>query len=101
MIRHTVVFRLKHKSGSQEEASFLAAAKTLATIPGVRKFEVLQQISPMSQFKFGLSMEFSGQPAYDGYNIHPLHVAFVQGRWKPEVEDYLEIDYIPVHSARG
>ncbi|MGE3832582.1 MAG: Dabb family protein, partial [Parvibaculaceae bacterium] len=41
MIRHTVVFRLKHKQGSKEEAAFLAEAQTLARIPGVERFEAL------------------------------------------------------------
>ncbi len=35
MIRHTVVFRLKHAVGSAAEAAFLADAKVLAGIPGV------------------------------------------------------------------
>lgn len=93
MIRHTVTFTLKHPSGSPEEASFLAAAKELAVIPGVENFEALRQVSPKNDFRFGLSMEFADQAAYTGYNEHPSHVAFVQTRWIPEVTDFLEIDY--------
>jgi Stress responsive A/B Barrel Domain len=94
MIRHTAVFRLKHASGSAEEADFLAAAAKLAVIPGVQKFEVLRQVSPKSDFSFGVSMEFADQAAYDGYNVHSDHVAFVQKRWLPEVAAFTEIDYI-------
>jgi hypothetical protein len=42
MIRHTVVFRLKHPEGSAEEADFLSAADILACIPGVEAFEKLR-----------------------------------------------------------
>ena len=45
MIRHTVVFRLKHARGSKEEKAFLDHAKLLAKIPGVEKFEQLRQVS--------------------------------------------------------
>ena len=38
-------------------------------------------------------MEFADQAAYDGYNEHPVHTAFVADRWVPEVADFLEIDY--------
>jgi Stress responsive A/B Barrel Domain len=38
-------------------------------------------------------MEFGGDAAYEAYNDHPDHVAFVQGRWIPEVSEFLEIDY--------
>ncbi len=93
MIRHTVVFRLKHPKGSAEEQAFLAAADVLATIPGVQKFEKLRQVSAKNAFAYGFSMEFADEAAYRGYNEHPQHVRFVEERWVPEVEDFLEIDY--------
>ena len=95
MIRHTVVFRLKHAAGSPAETAFLKDALVLATIPGVDKFERLHQVSPKNDYRFGFSMEFAGQAAYSGYNDHPDHVAFVRDRWIPEVEAFLEIDYKP------
>ena len=96
MIRHTVAFRLHHARGSTKEADFLAAARALADIPGVTAFEQLRQTSPKNDFTFGFSMEFADQGAYDGYNQHPAHTAFVAERWVPEVADFLEIDYVPL-----
>jgi hypothetical protein len=96
MIRHTVVFRLKHRPGSAEEASFLSAGKALADIPGVERFEQLKQVSPKNDYHFGYSMEFADQAAYSRYNDHPVHVAYVRDRWIPEVETFLEIDYVPL-----
>ena len=96
MIRHTVVFRLRHAPNSPAEADFLAAARALAEIPGVQKFEQLRQISPKNDYRFGFSMEFADEAAYAGYNDHPAHVAFVRDRWMPEVEAFLEIDYVPL-----
>lgn len=96
MIRHTVVFSLKHAAGSAEEQAFLDAALILAAIPGVQKFERLRQTSPKSDFDFGFSMEFADQATYDGYNAHPDHTGFVEGRWIPEVSRFQEIDYMPL-----
>ncbi len=96
MIRHTVVFVLKHAHGSLQEKAFLRDAKVLAEIPGVEKFEQLQQVSKKNDYEFGFSMEFADQAAYDGYNAHPKHVKFVKERWEREVERFLEIDYVPV-----
>ena len=95
-IRHTVAFALGHEEGSEEERDFLATAARLAEIPGVEAFEVLREVSPKNGFRFGLSMEFADQAAYDGYNEHPAHVAFVQERWLAEVSDFLEVDYTAV-----
>lgn len=94
MIRHTVAFKLKHPAGSKPEAAFLAAAQTLSTIPCVRKFECLVQMGKKNTFTFGLSMEFASQQDYDAYNMHPDHVDFVETRWKPEVMDFIELDYV-------
>ncbi|MES2598842.1 MAG: Dabb family protein [Verrucomicrobiota bacterium] len=95
MIRHTVVFRLKHPSGSAEERSFLQAACELMSIEGVQSFECLRQISPKNNYTFGLSMEFADESAYAFYSKHLDHVTFVQQRWIPEVAEFTEIDYVP------
>ena len=93
-IRHTVSFVLVHSQGSAEEADFLAAAARLAdVVPGVEDFEVLREVSPKNPFVHGLSMEFADRTAYEAYNEHPEHVAFVRDRWLAEVSDFLEIDY--------
>lgn len=92
-IRHTVAFRLAHEQGSAAERDFLEAAGRLAAIPGVEAFELLDEVSPKNDFRFGISMEFANRAAYDVYDAHPDHVRFVSERWVPEVEDFLEVDY--------
>ncbi len=94
MIRHTVTFRLKHAPGSAAEGDFLHAACELAKIEGVQKFECLRQTSQKNSFTFGLSMEFADAAAYAFYSGHPDHIAFVQQRWMPEVEEFMELDYV-------
>jgi hypothetical protein len=96
MIRHTVVFKLKHAAGSQAELDFLQSARKLADIPTVKEFECLRQISKKNSYAFGLSMEFASPKDYQIYSDHPDHVQFVQTRWIPEVADFLEIDYEPI-----
>jgi quinol monooxygenase YgiN len=92
-IRHTVSFRLKHPEGSDAETQFLKAAEDLGAIPGVQAFEVVREVSSKNDFRFGISMEFADQGAYERYNEHPDHVRFVEERWLAEVDDFLEIDY--------
>lgn len=86
MIRHTVVFRLKHAAGSAEEKQFLAASRrVLSAIAGVEDFEAMRQVSTKNDFAFGFAMAFADPAAYDRYNAHPDHVAYVRDRWAPEV----------------
>lgn len=93
MIRHTVVFKLKHQAGSSLERDFLQTAMVLAKIPTVKKFERLSQVSKKNNYDFGFSMEFASMEDYQVYNEHPEHVKFVETRWIPEVTDFMEIDY--------
>ena len=93
-IQHTVVFRLAHATGSPQEAEFLDTARaTLAGIPGVTDFAINRQISTKSDLDWQFSMVFADQAAYDGYNSHPDHVGFVEGRWMPEVVAFQEYDF--------
>ena len=92
-IRHTVSFTLVHEPGSEQERDFLAAQAKLGEIPGVEAFELLREVSPKNDFTFGCSMEFADPDAYQAYNEHPDHEAFVSNRWQGEVTDFLEIDY--------
>jgi 3-hydroxymyristoyl/3-hydroxydecanoyl-(acyl carrier protein) dehydratase len=94
MIQHTVAFNLKHAAGSAEEIAFLAAADVLIGILGVQQFKKSRQISPKNKFRFNFSMMFADQAAYDFYNTHADHVAFVQNRWIPEVAEFLEADFV-------
>jgi len=91
MIQHTVVFRLNADADADH---FLARAGELAAIDGVRDFEVLRQVGKKNNFTHGLSMYFDDQSAYDAYNNHPDHLAFVHGVWLPQVMDFLELDYV-------
>ncbi|WP_127496648.1 Dabb family protein [Paenibacillus glycanilyticus] len=96
-IQHSVIFTLKHAEGSEQERLFLEDGKAiLSSIPTVQQFRVFRQVSPKNDYKFGFSMEFADQAAYEAYNAHPLHVAFVSERWEKEVEAFLEIDYSEV-----
>ena len=92
-IRHTVSFRLRHPAGSDAERDFIEAAGVLSRIPGVEAFDILAEVSPKNEFRFGISMDFADADAYEAYNEHPDHVRFVEERWLNEVEDFLEIDY--------
>jgi hypothetical protein len=94
-ITHSVFFRLRHPSGSPEEAAFLETSRrVLAPIPGVEGFRVLRETSRKNDYAFGLIMTFPDRAAYDAYNTHPDHVKYVEETWMPNVEAFQEIDHV-------
>ncbi len=90
-IQHTVVFRMHNGADADH---FLVRARELATIVGVSDFEVLRQVGRKNDFTHALSMYFKDHSAYDAYNSHPVHGAFVKDVWLPNVADFLELDYV-------
>ncbi|TRX42415.1 Dabb family protein [Flavobacterium restrictum] len=92
-IRHSVIFSFKAGMSDQDKRHFFDAVSKLTAIEGVRTFEILKQTSVKNKYEFGISMEFQNNEAYQYYNNHPDHVAFVQNIWLKQVEDFLEIDY--------
>lgn len=95
MITHTVYFKLKHEKGSEAEAMFLKKAMDLGAISTVHNLRCVKEVSPKNSFDFGLIMQFQDQDGYDTYNNHPDHQDFVKNVWQQEVEDFMEIDYVP------
>jgi hypothetical protein len=95
-IRHTVAFGLPFAEGSDEEAAFLRSAGRLASLPGVERFAVLRALGDEGGLPWTLSMDFADQPAYDGYNAHAVHRAFVETEWLPTVTSFAEADFLLV-----
>lgn len=93
MICHSVVFTMNVPKGSSEEKVFMDEVKKLASIPGVKNFECLPQISKTNDFDYGISMEFDTLIAYERYNEHPDHIRFIENFWKSHVGDFLELDF--------
>ena len=66
----------------------------LGKLPMVNNFQSHREVSTKNEFEFVFSMEFKSAQEYDAYNNNPDHINFVETRWKPEVEDFMEIDYL-------
>jgi len=93
-IQHMVIFDLKHEKGSLAGAKFLSdGQQILSQIQEVKNFQVFDQVSLKNDYTYGFSMVFADKTAYESYNIHPDHLAFVESRWKKEVTRFLEIDF--------
>jgi hypothetical protein len=91
VIQHTVAFRLRDSVDAEE---FWRRVEELRELPGVRQFSVLRQVGQKNDFDHALSMYFESQADYEGYNGHPVHIAFVVEAWVPNVADFIELDYV-------
>lgn len=71
----------------------------LSSIPGVQQFTIQRQVSDKSDLTHQFTMVFADRAAYQAYNDHPTHVAFVAERWTAEVADFQEYDFVGADRA--
>lgn len=97
MIQHTVSFKLKHKSDSEQEKEFLENSKNiLCAIPQVLDFKILKQVSNKCDYNFCFSMYFKNQENYETYNLCEIHKRYVEKIWINNVTDFQEQDFIEI-----
>lgn len=96
MIQHLVVVRLRHPRGSTEEVTFIAGTRRLADVPGVQRFEMLEQTSPVAGYDLAFSMWFEDEQAYAAYRVHPDHVRYGEEVWAPAVAEGKDLDFIRI-----
>ena len=88
MLVHSVYFWLKADLGEDDRASFRRGLEALGEIPTVRALYVGAPAATAARpvidqsYTFGLTVVFDDLTAQDAYQVHPLHVGFVQ-TWSP------------------
>lgn len=85
MLVHTVCFWLKPDLTEAQRASFLAAQRALKEVPSIREFHLGRPAAGVAArpvvdktFDYAITCIFADVAAHDAYQVHPLHLAFVE-----------------------
>ena len=97
MITHVVIF-WTDKPHSQNRASLLAGARMLGQIPGVLEFRCGIPVPGTravldDSFAVAISMTFKNQADADAYQVHPIHLEFVETCCKPYAKRLVVYDW--------
>lgn len=87
MFSHIVIFWTDPAQPDATEELLAGADKYLKTIPGVLQFHAGKMVgSPRpvvdQSYQVALNLVFSSKQAQDDYQVHPLHVEFVEKVFK-------------------
>ena len=88
MFSHVVIFWADPKNPQAADLLLAGAEKYLKPIPGVIQFHVGRMVSsprPVVEqsYQVALNLIFADKKAQDDYQVHPLHVEFVEKCFKP------------------
>lgn len=98
MFSHVVVFWTDPKKADAADALIAGAKKYLQPIPGVLTFHIGKMVgSPRpvvdQSYQVALNLVFPDKRAQDDYQVHPLHVEFVEKSFKPNCVKCVVYDF--------
>jgi stress responsive alpha/beta barrel protein len=88
MFSHVVIFWTDPKNLQAPDALIAGAEKYLKPIPGVLNFHIgrmAQSHRPVvdQTYQVALNLTFPDKKTQDAYQLHPLHLEFVEKAFKP------------------
>ena len=98
MFSHVVIFWTTPDKPSAVEELLAGAEKYLRPIPGALSFHVGKMVSserPVVEqsYQVALNIQFADKQAQDDYQIHPLHLEFIDKSFKPNCSKVVVYDF--------
>ena len=98
MFSHVVIFWTQPAKPDAAAALIAGAERYLKPIPGVLHFHIGRMVSsprPVvdQSYQVALNLVFPSKQAQDDYQVHPLHVEFVEKAFKPNCQKLVVYDF--------
>ena len=98
MFSHVVIFWTDPNKPEAAQALLDGAKQYLAAIPGIANFHVGRMMPshrPVvdQSYAVALNVQFASQQAQDAYQVHPLHLEFVEKAFKPNCAKLVVYDF--------
>jgi len=98
MFSHVVIFWTDPKNPNAANLLLSGAEKYLKPIPGVLSFHVGRMVAsnrPVVEqsYQIALNLIFPDKKTQDEYQVHPLHIEFVEKAFKPNCVKCVVYDF--------
>jgi hypothetical protein len=98
MFSHVVIFWTKTDKANSADELIAGAEKFLKPIPGVLHFHIGKMVgSPRpvvdQTYQVALNLVFPSKKAQDDYQVHPMHLEFVEKAFKPNCAKVVVYDF--------
>ncbi|HEV7869006.1 MAG TPA: Dabb family protein [Chthoniobacteraceae bacterium] len=98
MFSHVVIFWTKPNQPNATDDLLAGAERYLRPIPGVKSFHVGRMASSPrdvvdQSYQVALNLIFENKQQQDDYQVHPLHLEFVEKAFKPNCDRVVIYDF--------
>jgi hypothetical protein len=98
MFSHVVIFWTDPKKAQAVDDLIQGALKWLKPIPGITHFHIGRMVPSQrpvvdNSYQVALNIVFESKKAQDNYQVHPMHVEFVEKAFKPNCAKCVVYDF--------
>ena len=98
MFSHVVIFWTDPKNPKAADEIIAGAQKYLSPIPGIVNFHIGKMVPshrPVVEqtYALALNVQFRDKKTQDDYQVHPLHLEFVEKAFKPNCAKVVVYDF--------
>ena len=98
MLSHVVIFWTKPEIASATDELIAGAEKYLRPIAGLKSFHVGRMVKSHrdvvdQSYQVALNLQFENKQAEEAYQVHPLHLEFVEKAFKPNCSRAVIYDF--------
>ncbi|GBD42137.1 D-tagatose-1,6-bisphosphate aldolase subunit KbaY [bacterium HR39] len=92
-VEHVVLYRPREGLDGAELAAMVEEGRRqLAKVPGVRRVFHGRKVAGRDDWPLGWVIRFASAAVVEAYRDHPLHLAFADGRFRPNAPERLSLD---------
>jgi hypothetical protein len=98
MFSHVVIFWTNPENPGAADAVIAGAEQYLRPIPGVRSFHIGRMVPSHrdvvdQSYQVALNLQFDSKQAESDYQVHPMHIEFVEKAFKPNCQRVVIYDF--------
>ncbi|MEN8180166.1 MAG: ketose-bisphosphate aldolase [Pseudomonadota bacterium] len=92
-VEHLIIYNVEGLDKAGAEAMIAEGRRVLAAIPGVREVFTGEAVKDDTKYRYTWLVRFCHPAVIDSYRVHPAHVAFADGWFRPVAGERISIDY--------
>ncbi len=98
MFSHVVIFWTNPEKSNAADELLAGAEQYLRPIPGVKSFHIGKMVPSHREvvdqsYQVALNLQFENKQQQDDYQVHPLHIEFIEKAFKPNCVKVVVYDF--------
>ena len=100
-VEHVILYNVTGGTEVDVDEMVAEGREVLGAIPGVREVFAGEAVTRGASYRYCWLVQFAHPAVIESYRVHPDHVRFADGKFRPCAPDRTSVDYQSVARSRG